>query len=131
MVQLHGSWVAMPTPFTEDDRIDFKGFETLIDRQIKYGTSQIFILGSAGEVTLLTLEEKKAIVHEVIKIVNGRIPVFFSAASMTTQASVDFARYCEQEGADGVIFTVPPYVLINQTAAFIHMDTCMSAVSIP
>lgn len=50
MVQLHGSWVAMPTPFTEDDRIDFKGFETLIDRQIKYGTSQIFILGSAGEV---------------------------------------------------------------------------------
>lgn len=131
MVQLHGSWVAMPTPFTEDDRIDFKGFETLIDRQIKYGTSQIFILGSAGEVTLLTLEEKKAIVHEVIKIVNGRIPVFFSAASMTTQASVDFARYCEQEGADGVIFTVPPYVLINQTAAFIHMDTCMSSVSIP
>ena len=65
MVQLHGSWVAMPTPFTEDDRIDFKGFETLIDRQIKYGTSQIFILGSSGEVTLLTLEEKKAIVHEV------------------------------------------------------------------
>ena len=34
MVQLHGSWVAMPTPFTEDDRIDFKGFETLIDRQL-------------------------------------------------------------------------------------------------
>lgn len=31
MVQLHGSWVAMPTPFTEDDRIDFKGFETLIE----------------------------------------------------------------------------------------------------
>ena len=48
MVQLHGSWVAMPTPFTEDDRIDFKGFETLIDRQIKYGTSQIFILGRRG-----------------------------------------------------------------------------------
>ena len=103
MIQLHGSWVAMPTPFTENDKIDFNGFETLIDRQIKYGTSQIFILGSAGEVTLLTLEEKKAIVHEVIKIVNGRIPVFFSAA----------------------------YVLINQTATFIHMDTCMSSVSIP
>lgn len=37
--------------------------------------------------------------------------------SMTTQASVDFARYCEQEGLTGS-FTVPPYVLINQTAAF-------------
>lgn len=131
MIRLEGSWVAMPTPFTEDNRIDFKGFETLIDRQIKYGTSQLFILGSAGETTLLTLEEKKEIVHEVIKIVNGRIPVFFGAAALTTEGSVEFAQYCEKEGADGVIFTVPPYVLINQSAAFIHMDTCMSAVNIP
>jgi 4-hydroxy-tetrahydrodipicolinate synthase len=131
MIRLQGSWVAMPTPFTEDDKIDFKGFETLINRQIKYGTSQLFVLGSAGEVTLLTLEEKKKIVHEVIKIANGRIPVFFSAASLTTDASVEFAQYIEQEGGDGVIFTVPPYVLVPQTAAFAHLDTCMSAVSIP
>jgi len=99
MIQLHGSWVAMPTPFTENDKIDFNGFETLIDRQIKYGTSQIFILGSAGEVTLLTLEEKKAIVHEVIKIVNGRIPVFFSAASMTAQISPNIVKRRELTGS--------------------------------
>lgn len=131
MTNLQGSWVAMPTPFTEKDEIDFKGFETLIERQIRYGTSQLFVLGSAGEVTLLTLEEKKQIVHEVIKIADGRIPVFFSAASLTTEASVEFAQYVEKEGADGVIFTVPPYVLVPQTAAFAHLDTCMSAVSIP
>ena len=131
MIQLQGSWVAMPTPFTENNKIDFKGFETLIDRQIKYGTSQLFILGSAGEVTLLTQEEKQEIVHEVIKMTKGRIPVFFGAAALTTEASVEFAQYCEKEGADGVIFTVPPYVLINQTAAYAHMDTCMGSVDIP
>ena len=81
--------------------------------------------------TLLTLEEKKQIVHEVIKMVNGRIPVFFSAASFTTQMSIDFAKYCEKEGADGVIFTVPPYVLIPQTAAYAHMEACMSSIGIP
>lgn len=131
MTNLQGSWVAMPTPFTEDDKIDFQGFETLINRQIKYRTSQLFILGSAGEVTLLTLEEKKAIVKEVISMTKGKIPVFFSAASLTTDMSVEFAQYCEKEGADGVIFTVPPYVLINQHAAHAHLDTCMSSVDIP
>ena len=131
MTNLQGSWVAMPTPFTEDNKIDFQGFETLINRQIKYGTSQLFILGSAGEVTLLTQEEKKAIVKEVISMTKGKIPVFFSAASFTTEMSVEFAQYCEKEGADGVIFTVPPYVLINQHAAHTHLDTCMSAVDIP
>ncbi len=131
MTNLQGSFVAMPTPFTADDKIDYKGFETLIDRQIKYGTSQIFILGSAGETTLLTLEEKKEIIHEVVKIVNGRIPVFFSAAAMTTDQSIYLAQFIEKEGGDGVIFTVPPYVLIPQEAAFQHMDAVMSAVGIP
>lgn len=131
MTNLQGSWVAMPTPFTEDNQIDFQGFETLISRQIRYGTSQLFILGSAGEVTLLTQEEKKAIVREVISMTKGKIPVFFSASSFTTEMSVEFAQYCEKEGADGVIFTVPPYVLVNQHAACTHLDTCMGAVHIP
>lgn len=131
MIKTEGSWVAMPTPFTADNKIDYDGFKVLIDRQIKYGTSQLFILGSAGEVTLLTLEEKKQIVKEVIKMTKGRIPVFFSAAAFTTEASVEFAQYCEEEGADGVVFTVPPYVLVPQAAALVHLDTCMSAISIP
>ncbi len=131
MTNLTGSWVAMPTPFTENNEIDYDGFSVLIDRQIKYGTSQLFILGSAGEVTLLTLEEKKKIVHEVIKMVAGRIPVFFSASAFTTDQSIEFARYCEKEGADGVVFTVPPYVLVPQTAAFAHLDACMGSIGIP
>ncbi len=44
---------------------------------------------------------------------------------------MDFARYCEEQGADGVIFTIPPYVLISQHAAYVHFDTCMSSVNIP
>ena len=48
MMNLQGSWVAMPTPFTADNQIDIEGFKLLIARQIKYGTSQLFILGSAA-----------------------------------------------------------------------------------
>lgn len=131
MTNLQGSFVAMPTPFTEDNKIDFQGYETLINRQIKYGTSQLFILGSAAETTLLSIDEKKSIIKEVISMTKGKIPVFFGAAALTTEQSVELAQYCEKEGADGVIFTVPPYVLINQHATFTHMDTCMSAVDIP
>jgi len=121
----------MPTPFSKDNRVDFGAFELLINRQIQYGTSMLFILGSAGETTLLTLEEKKTIVKNIIKLTKGKIPVFFNASALTTEGSVEFARFCEAEGADGVIFTVPPYVLISQEAAFEHLHTCMSAVSIP
>ena len=66
-MNLQGSWVAMPIPFTAKGEIDFDGFKVLIDRQIRYGTNQLFVLGSAAEVTLLSLEEKKAIVRETIR----------------------------------------------------------------
>ena len=126
-----GSWVAMPTPFKPDNSIDYSGFELLIERQIKYGTSQLFVLGSCGETSLLTLEEKKTIVKEVVKMAKGKIPVFFNASASTTEASVELAKFIEGEGGDGVIFTVPPYVLIPQSAAYEHLDTCMGSIKIP
>ncbi len=131
MIRPEGSWVAMPTPFTADNKIDFAGYEVLIERQIKYGTSLLFVLGSCSEVTLLTLEEKKSIVKEVVKMTKGRIPVFFNASAASTKESVEFAKFIEAEGGDGVIFTVPPYVLIPDESVFYHFDECMSAVNIP
>jgi 4-hydroxy-tetrahydrodipicolinate synthase len=131
MLKPTGSWVAMPTPFKPDNSIDYDGFEVLIERQIKYGTSQLFVLGSCGETSLLTPEEKETIVKEIVKMTKGRIPVFFNASANTTEASVEFARFIEGEGGDGVIFTVPPYVLIPQGAAYEHLDICMGSVRIP
>jgi 4-hydroxy-tetrahydrodipicolinate synthase len=120
----------MPTPFSSSNKVDFGAFRVLIDRQIQYGTSELFVLGSAGETTLLSTEEKKDIMKNVIKMTKGRIPVFFGCGASTTEGAVDLAKFCEAEGADGVIFTIPPYVLIPQSSALAHLDACMSAVSI-
>lgn len=130
-INLTGSWVAMPIPFTKKNEIDFDGFKVLIDRQIRYGTNQLFVLGSAAEVSLLTTDEKKEIISQTIRIVDRRIPVFFSAASNTTDGEIEMAKFAESQGADGVIFTIPPYVLIPQEDAFLHLDTVMGATSLP
>lgn len=130
-INLTGSWVAVPVPFKKNGEIDFVGYEVLLERQIKYGTNQLFVLGSAAEVSLLSEAEKKEIVKETLRIVKGRIPVFFSAAGATTAAEISFAKYLQEQGADGVIFTIPPYVLIPQEDAFKHLDACMSAISLP
>lgn len=126
-----GSWVAMPTPYNADGSIDFGGFKALIDRQIQYGTSELFLMGSAGENTMLTLDERREIVRRVVKMTKGRIPVFFGSTLPTTDASVEFAKFAEAEGADGLIFTVPAYLLPPQTAVLEYFRACMGAVKIP
>ena len=131
MFRPSGSWVAMPTPYNADGSIDFGGFKTLIDRQIRYGTSELFLMGSAGEATMLTLEERKTIIRQVVKMTKGRIPVFFGSTLPTTSESVKFAEFAEAEGADGLIFTVPAYLLPPQAAVLEYLRACMAAVKIP
>ena len=126
-----GSWVAIPTPFNQDNTVDFGGFRVLVDHHIAYGTNMLFCLGSAGEATMMTLEERKSVVHEMVKICKGRIPVYFGSTLNTTQASVEFAQYAQAEGADGLVFPAPSYLLPPQTAVKEFLLTVMRSVTIP
>ena len=131
MIKPQGSWVAIPTPFNEDGSIDLGGFDTLIDFHTAHGTSMILIMGSAGEVTLLTVEERKQIVSHVAKYAKGKIPVFFGSSLPTTEQTVAFAQYAEAEGADGLVFTAPPYLLLTQSSLYEYLRACMGSVTIP
>lgn len=126
-----GSWVAIPTPFNESGTIDWKGFEIFIDHQAAHGTSTLLVMGSAGEVTLLSAEERKEIVRRISKYAKGKIPVFFGAAFPTTEETIKFSQYAESEGADGLVYTAPPYLLPPQSALADHLVACAKSVSIP
>lgn len=126
-----GSWVAIPTPFNESGTIDWKGFEILIDHHALHKTSTLLVMGSAGEVTLLSQDERKEIVRCVSKYAKGKIPVFFGATFPTTEETIKFSQYAESEGADGLVYTAPPYLLPPQTALAEHLLACTKSVSIP
>ena len=53
-----GSFVALITPMNEDGTIDISGFKNLIQFQQENGTSAVLIMGSTGEVSMLTTDEK-------------------------------------------------------------------------
>lgn len=126
-----GSWVAIPTPFNESNSIDWGGFKTLIDFQATHGTSALLVLGSAGEATLLSVEEREKIVKNLSKYGKGRIPIFYGATFPTTEDTIRFSKFAEAEGADGLVYTVPPYILPPQSSVSEFLLTCMQSVQIP
>jgi len=126
-----GSWVAIPTPFNADGAVDIGGFRAIVDFHCKHNTDMLFCLGSAGEATMLSLDERKNVVHNMVRICEGRIPVYFGAAMSNTADTVSFARWCESEGAGGLGFTAPYYLLPPQEAVRQHLLTAMQSVSIP
>ena len=129
--RLQGSLPAVPTPFDTNGHIDFGAFRELMDFHAAHGSDAVFLMGTAGEPTLLSLEERKQIVHELVPACKGRIPAYFGATLPTTEQTVEFAKYAEAEGADGLIFSAPAYILPSQEALTEFMRTAMNSVSIP
>src|SRR3546814_11460782 len=63
--KIEGSFVATVTPFDRQGAIDFGAWRTLIDHQHRHGTREILFLGSTGEPTLLSHEEKKQVIDDL------------------------------------------------------------------
>ena len=66
--RVEGSFVASVTPFDGRGAIDFGAWRTLIDHQHRHGTSAILFMGSTGEPTLLSPEDKKQVIVETAKM---------------------------------------------------------------
>lgn len=131
MFKPSGSWVAIPTPFDKSNKVDFGAFHEIVDFHLAHQTSMLFCMGSAGEVSMLSIEERRAIVPEMVKYCKGKIPVFFGSTLATTEATVEFARYCEDCGADGLVFSSPNYLLPSKSAYTEFFLTAMQSVRLP
>ena len=78
-MKLEGSFVALITPFNADGAVDFGAFRTLLDFHERHGTAAVLIMGSTGETSLLSPEEKKRIIVETAKMKRGNMPIFFGS----------------------------------------------------
>ena len=107
---LTGSFVALITPFNRDGSVDFAAFRTLLKFQQDRGTSAVLIMGSTGETSMLSPEEKKQIIVETAKMKTGRMPIFFGCTGNNTEATIGNVRFAKDNGADGAILAAPAYI---------------------
>lgn len=108
--RLEGSFVALITPFNQDGSVDFAGFRTWIDFHHEHGTSALLIMGSTGEVSLLSWVERRRIIHETVKYKRPGMPLYYGCTGNNTESTIDLIHYAAHEGADGAIVTVPSYI---------------------
>ena len=125
-----GCGTALVTPFTEDG-IDFDTLKKLIDFQIQQGTDALIILGTTGESSTMTLEEKKQVVKFAIDNVHKQIPVIVGAGGNNTKAVIEFSKYAESIGADGLLLVTPYYNKTTQNGLIMHYTEIAKNTSLP
>ena len=105
-----GSFVALITPFNKDGSVDFAAFRTLLKFQEDNGTSAVLIMGSTGETSMLSPEEKKKIIVECAKMKTAKMPIFFGCTGNNTDTTIANVKFARDNGADGAILAAPAYI---------------------
>ena len=102
--------MALITPFNRDGKVDFAAFRDLLAFQEQNGSCAVLIMGSTGEVSMLSPEEKKAIIVETAKMKSGKMKLFYGCTGNNTETTIDNVKFAKASGADGAILAAPSYI---------------------
>ena len=131
MAIFKGAGVALVTPFCEDESVDYKALEALVEMQIEGHTDAIIVCGTTGEPSTMTEEERISVIKFVIEKVNKRIPVIAGTGCNNTKNTVEMSKTAERLGADGLLVVTPYYNKATQEGLFLHYKAIADAVQIP
>ena len=126
-----GAGVAIVTPFTSDNKINYDKLAELLEFQIANKTDAIVICGTTGEASTLSHEEHLDVIRYCIKVVNGRIPVVAGTGSNCTETAVYLSQEAEKAGADALLVVTPYYNKATQTGLYEHFKIVADSVKIP
>jgi 4-hydroxy-tetrahydrodipicolinate synthase len=131
MEKFKGTGVAIVTPFKNDSSIDYDALGRVVSHVIKGGVSYIVVMGTTGEASTLTLDEKKAVLSYVTETVNNRIPLVVGIGGNNTQEVIDTIRELNLKGVDGILSVAPYYNKPSQTGIFQHFKTIAESSPLP
>ncbi|MFP4111787.1 MAG: 4-hydroxy-tetrahydrodipicolinate synthase [Candidatus Woesearchaeota archaeon] len=126
-----GTFTAIITPFTEDNKIDEDALKKLIDFQIENGVSGLVPCGTTGESPTLSHEEHDKVIELAIKYANKKVPVIAGTGSNSTAEAIRLTRHAKEAGADAALVVNPYYNKPTQLGLYKHFKAVADSVDIP
>ncbi len=131
MKKFRGTGVAIVTPFKNDTSIDFAAFGRIIDHVIKGGVNYIVAMGTTGEASTLTRDEKQAVLSYVTESINGRVPLVAGIGGNNTQEIINCIRSLDLTGVDGILSVAPYYNKPGQRGLLQHFKAIATCSPLP
>ncbi len=126
-----GSMVAMVTPMQANGELDAAALEALLEWHIAEGTDAIVAAGTTGESPTLETREHAAFLEDVVRLVDGRIPVIAGTGSNSTAQTLALTRHAASLGVDACLLVVPYYNKPSQEGLYRHFRSIAETVAIP
>ena len=125
-----GCGTALATPFDENG-INFKVFEEMIENQIKNNVDALIVCGTTGESATMTEKERKDAIKFVVDITKKRVPVIAGTGSNNTIQAIAMTKYAEEVGCDACLVVTPYYNKTTQAGLIAHYIAIAESTKLP
>jgi 2-dehydro-3-deoxy-D-pentonate aldolase len=128
---LRGIIPPVVTPLTDINTLDNNGLEKLIEHLLAGGVHGLFMLGTTGESSSLSLNLRKELLRRTSELVNKRIPVLVGITDTSFSSSLELAEYSARIGLDGVVIAPPYYIPITQEEMRDYLENLAPRLPLP
>jgi 4-hydroxy-tetrahydrodipicolinate synthase len=131
MLKLHGTGVALITPFTENSSIDFPGLKRLIDHVIEGGVDYLVVAGTTAESATLSKKEKKEVLKASLEYNAGRLPIVYGLGGNNTQSILEEIEETDFSQIDAILSVSPYYNKPTQAGIIAHYTAIADYSPVP
>lgn len=100
---MRGVYSIPVTPFDEQGAVDFPSLRACVEFCVEAGADGIVMPVMASEGPTLTDSERKKVIAEGVKATAGAAPFVAGVSGVSTQHSVELAKYAAEAGADSLM----------------------------
>lgn len=123
--------MAIITPFKNDSSIDFSSLEKVINHVINGGVNYIVLMGTTGESSTLTKDEKKALISFTLDTINKRVPLVVGIGGNNTQEIITQLKTTALKSVDGILSVAPYYNKPTQKGLYEHFKAIATCSPVP
>jgi 4-hydroxy-tetrahydrodipicolinate synthase len=128
---LHGTGVAIVTPFTKKGNVDVKALERLVKHLINGKVEYLVVMGTTGESATLTKEEKQLVIDTVVKANKKRLPLVLGIGGNNTAEVVYALKHTNVKDFVAILSVAPYYNKPNQQGYYEHYKAVSKASKLP
>ena len=114
MRSIRGIIPPLITPLRSFEELDARGLEQLVAHLLGGGVNGVFVLGTTGEASSLSMRRKQELIERVERLLSGSVPLLVGVLDNALETALELAWWAADHGAEAVIVAPPCYLSIGQ-----------------
>jgi len=133
-----GSTVALVTPMHESTGdVDYVSLRKLLRLHVESGTHNLCVLGTTGEASVLSSQERERVLRTAVELVKGKMTILAGTGTIDPKSTKAMTQQAIDVGCDAALVVTPYYVkppqrgLIQNTVAAADLGLPVVVYNVP